>query len=182
MCVWAYCHIDFVANGQKPWWSHFGSVRRSAPGKAEYHDINSSISWSSWWQGREAPAKSNGSDGEVGEAEEEVGSGEGGQQAVEHWSHLPDHHDDGDDHDVEDDDDDVGDVFKISLPPKKNCQRRGVANSTHYPNLGVESSKYHPNPRILEYACLSVFVCVTKRYMLWCKPLFDKACYGVNLG
>ena len=36
-----------------------------------------------------APAKSNWGDGEVGDAEEQVGGGEGGQQAVEHRPHLP---------------------------------------------------------------------------------------------
>ena len=36
-----------------------------------------------------APAKSNWGDGEVGDTEEQVGGGEGRQQAVEHRPHLP---------------------------------------------------------------------------------------------
>ena len=36
-----------------------------------------------------APAKSNWGYGEVGDTEEQVGGGEGGQQAVEHRPHLP---------------------------------------------------------------------------------------------
>ena len=43
------------------------------------------ITMKTWW----APAKSNWGDGEVGDAEEQVGGGEGGQQAVEHRPHLP---------------------------------------------------------------------------------------------
>ena len=43
------------------------------------------ITTKTWW----APAKSNWGDGEVGDAEEQVGGGEGRQQAVEHRPHLP---------------------------------------------------------------------------------------------
>ena len=49
------------------------------------HQYLEMITMKTWW----APAKSNWGDGEVGDAEEQVGGGESRQQAVEHRPHLP---------------------------------------------------------------------------------------------